>query len=117
MRSVELISVPVTDPQVSKEFYIRMGLTVVIENQMGNGQLWIQMRFPDGGADITLVTWFEQMPPGSLQAVVVHSDDIEADVAVLKSKGIEPGTIDKTPWGLFCSISDPDGNRFVLHQK
>ncbi|HTH83560.1 MAG TPA: VOC family protein [Mucilaginibacter sp.] len=117
MRSVELISVPVTDQQRAKAFYLRMGLTLVVETTFGNGQQWIQLRFPEGGADITLVTWFEQMPPGCLQAVVVHSDDIEKDVAVLKDKGIETGTIDKTPWGLFCSIPDPDGNRFVLHQK
>jgi uncharacterized glyoxalase superfamily protein PhnB len=117
MKSVEIISVPVTNQQLAKEFYLKMGLQLVIETSLGNGQQWIQLSFPDGGATITLVNWFDKMPAGSLQAVVIESDDIEKDIKQLQNSGIEPGPIDKTPWGRFAKITDPDGNTWSLHQK
>ncbi|UII21009.1 VOC family protein [Fulvivirga ligni] len=116
MQSIELLSVPVTDQQRAKEFYLKMGLELVTEAPFQNDQLWIQLKFPNGGPDITLVNWFEKMPAGSLQAVVIKTDDIVSDVEALNGKGIETGTIDDTPWGKFASVKDPDGNSWSLHQ-
>lgn len=31
MRSIELISIPVTDQQVAKEFYLKMGFKLIVE--------------------------------------------------------------------------------------
>lgn len=116
MRSVELISVPVTDQQRSKEFYLKMGLQLVIEQPFGKDQLWIQLKFPEGQTSITLVNWFEKMPAGSLQAVTILTDSIEDDRARLTANGIVVGKTDETPWGKFASVADPDGNLWVLHQ-
>ena len=117
MRSAEIISVPVTDPQRSKEFYLKMGLSLVIESPMGENQTWIQLKFPDGGADIALVNWFPNMPAGSLQGVVVLTDSIEDDRTRLTAVGITVGKTDDTPWGKFAPIADPDGNTWTLHQN
>src|SRR6266403_4219261 len=110
MKTVNIISVPVTDPQKSKEFYLKMGLTLVNEMHMGKDQTWIQLGFPGGGANIALVTWFPKMPAGSLQGVTILTDNIEEETKQLNKKGIETGKIDSQPWGKFSSVSDPDGN-------
>jgi len=116
MKTIELISVPVTDQQKSKEFYLKMGLELVRENPMGNNQTWIQLRFPDGGPEITLVNWFEKMPAGSLHGIILLSKNIDEDIQRLNGNGIKTGKIDQTPWGKFAAITDPDGNNWNLHQ-
>ncbi|MCW3121024.1 MAG: glyoxalase [Flavipsychrobacter sp.] len=117
MKSVEIISVPVTDAQRAKEFYLKMGLTLVIEAPMDKDQVWVQLKFPGGGADIALVTWFSKMPAGTLQGNTILTDSIEEDRATLSEKGITVGKTDDTPWGKFAPITDPDGNVWTLHQN
>jgi catechol 2,3-dioxygenase-like lactoylglutathione lyase family enzyme len=117
MKSLELISVPVTDQQRSKEFYLTMGLELVREMPFGQEQTWIQLKFPTGGAEITLVNWFEKMSAGSLQGLIIATDNIQDDVDRLAQKGIATGKIDQTPWGKFVSVADPDGNTWSLHQQ
>jgi predicted enzyme related to lactoylglutathione lyase len=117
MKTVSLISVPVTDPQTSKEFYLKMGLHLVREMPMDQGKLWIQMGFPEGSLHIALVTWFPKMPPGSLQAVIVDCENIVAEKGRLQRNGIIAGKIEETPWGKFATITDPDGNTWSLHEN
>ena len=117
MKSIELISVPVTDQQKSKEFYLKMGLKLEREAPFGKDQQWIQLSFPKGGTTITLVTWFPNMPAGCMQGVTISCDDIEAEIKKLNLKGIVTGKLDNTPWGKFASIQDPDGNTWSLHQN
>lgn len=117
MKTINIVSVPVSDQQRAKEFYLKLGLTLTTEQPMGNGDVWVQLQFPGGGANIALVTWFTKMPPGSLQGVTILTDDIEAEVNELNQKGITTGEIDQQPWGKFSMVSDPDGNTWVLHEQ
>jgi predicted enzyme related to lactoylglutathione lyase len=116
MKSATIISVPVTDQQRAKEFYLKMGLTLITEAPMGKDQTWIQLGFPEGSATLTLVNWFDKMPAGSMHGLVISTDDIEKDMKELTAKGIDVGKLDNTPWGLFASVKDPDGNSLTLHQ-
>src|SRR4051812_38407568 len=116
MKSIELISIPVTDQQRAKEFYMNIGFTLLNESPFGNGQLWIQLAPPGGGAGITLVTWFDKMPAGCIQGFIVATDNLEADIEHIKSKGITVSEIEQTPWGRFLYVRDPDGNTVSLHQ-
>jgi predicted enzyme related to lactoylglutathione lyase len=108
MKNVEIIMVPVTDQQKAKEFYMRLGLQVMVEAPAEHGQTWIQLGFPGQSASISLATF---------QGIIFETDDIEKEVGELKSKGIELGKIDNTPWGKFAWLKDPDGNALCLHQK
>jgi len=117
MKSIEIISIPVTDQQSAKSFYQKLGLEVIVEAPFQGGAQWVQMGYPGAGVSITLVTWFDNMPPGCINGFVIRTDDLEADKAGLEALGIVCGSIDRTPWGLFMSVSDPDGNRISLHQN
>ena len=117
MKLIEVISVPVTDQQVSKAFYQKIGFQLINETAMGDGSTWIQLGLAGQTTSITLVNWFKNMQPGSMQGLVIKSEDIENEVAELKAKGVEVQPIDNTPWGRFASFSDPDGNGLTLRQE
>jgi len=108
MKSIEIVSIPVTDQQKAKDFYIKAGLQIIMEAPMGNGQTWIQMGLPNQITSLSLA---------SFQGIIFETDNIEKEVQELTTKGIEAGKIDNTPWGKFSWLKDIDGNKFCLHQK
>ena len=73
---------------------------------------------PNGGAtSLTLVTWFDTMPAGSLRGLVLGSSDLQRDCDELAAKGVEfDQPLQERPWGAEAVIRDPDGNAIVLQQ-
>ncbi|SDS89414.1 Catechol 2,3-dioxygenase [Mucilaginibacter mallensis] len=116
MKFIEVVSIPVSDQQVAKEFYLKIGFELIIEAPMGDGSTWLQLGLAGQATSISLVTWFKNIAPGSSQGLVLYTDDIEKEVAELRAKGITMKDIDPTPWGKFSEFSDPDGNSMVLRQ-
>lgn len=112
---IQLLSVPVSDQDRARDFYVgTLGFDLVADNVMGPGQRWVQVRPRDGQTSITLVTWFETMPPGSLKGLVIETDDLDGDVAALAARGVKTGEISDAPWGRYVTLDDPDGNGLVL---
>ena len=101
IRSFEIISVPVADPQRAKAFYRDvLGFELVREAPMGPGMVWIQLAPPGQTVTIALVTWFEQMKPGGLQGVMLNSDDLDVDHALLRSREADlMSTWTRSAWG------------------
>jgi uncharacterized glyoxalase superfamily protein PhnB len=83
---------------------------------LGPGASWIQLAPPGQSVTIALVTWFEQMKPGGLQGVMVNTDDIDAEHALLRSRGLAIGPIQQETWGRYAQFADPDGNGWILRQ-
>jgi len=68
---IDIISIPVKDQTASKKFYQDLpDFESAYEGQMGPDQVWIQLRPSGAETSITLVTWFEAMPAGSVQGLV-----------------------------------------------
>jgi catechol 2,3-dioxygenase-like lactoylglutathione lyase family enzyme len=113
---IQLFSLPVTDQDRAKAFYVdTLGFELVADTAMSPDQRWVQVRPRGGETSITLVTWFAAMPPGSAKGTVVETDDLDADVAALRSRGVDiAGGIQEAPWGRFVTFDDPDGNGIVL---
>lgn len=117
IRSFEILSVPVSDAQRAKQFYRDvLGFDLIREEPMGPEMTWIQLAPPGQAVTIALVTWFEQMKPGGLQGVMVNTDDIDAEHALLRSRGLQVGPIELQPWGRYAMFTDPDGNGWILRQ-
>lgn len=108
MKAIEIITIPVTDQQKAKEFYLKLGFEVIVEAPMEHGQTWLQMALPNQPTSISLLTF---------HGIICETDDIEKETGELKAKGIEAGKIDNTPYGRFTWVKDPDGNGLCLHQK
>jgi predicted enzyme related to lactoylglutathione lyase len=115
---VQLFSVPVSDPEQAKAFYVdTLGFTLVSDTMMGEDQRWIQVVPPGAQTSITLVTWFETMPSGSLRGLVLETDDLEGDIHRLREAGVALDSgVERAPWGQYAQFSDPDGNGIILQQ-
>jgi catechol 2,3-dioxygenase-like lactoylglutathione lyase family enzyme len=119
VEDVSVVSVPVSDQKRARDFYIeKLGFQLTRDDDSVPGIHWVQVT-PKGGAttSLTLVTWFETMPPGSLQGLVLVSDDLEKDCDAFAAKGVEfDQPLRQQPWGVEAVIRDPDGNKLVLQQ-
>jgi predicted enzyme related to lactoylglutathione lyase len=113
---IRFVSVPVSDQDRAKAFYAEtLGFTVTADNPNGNVGRWIDLEIPGGGAGITLVTWFKEMPPGSMKGLVLQVDDMDASVAEWSARGLQLTSEPKdTEYGRFATFDDPDGNGWVL---
>ncbi len=116
IRSIQLFSLPVSDQDRSRDFYVEvLGFELIADVQMAPDMRWVQIAPPGGTTSITLVTWFPTMPAGSAKGTVLETDDLEGDVADLKGRGVPiAGEIQEMPWGRFVTFDDPDGNGIVL---
>jgi predicted enzyme related to lactoylglutathione lyase len=117
MEFLEVITIPVTNQEKAKEFYLNIGFQLIIEADMGNGHKWVQVGFPGQATSLTLVDYFDNMTPGSSYGLVINTKDIEKDVEDLRAKGVVIDRIDPTPWGRFANFVDPDGNGMTLRQE
>jgi catechol 2,3-dioxygenase-like lactoylglutathione lyase family enzyme len=108
MKAIEIVTIPVTDQQKAKAFYMKLGFEIIVEAPMGNGETWLQLGLPGQSTSISLMKF---------HGIICETDDIEKEIAGLKAKSIEAGKIDVTPWGKFAWLKDLDGNEICLHQK
>jgi catechol 2,3-dioxygenase-like lactoylglutathione lyase family enzyme len=113
------MSVPVSDPDAAKLFYTDVLGMDVVRDDRDVRLRWIMLRPAAGQACITLVTWFESMPMGSLRGTVLAVPDIEEAVASLRAKGAldEDEEILEAPWGRYVTVEDPDGNGWIIQQN
>jgi catechol 2,3-dioxygenase-like lactoylglutathione lyase family enzyme len=112
---IDLLSIPVSDQDRAKSFYCdTLGFELIRDNHMGPAQRWVQVGPKGAATSVTLVTWFETMPAGSLTGLVLRSDDVDADCERLRGQGVPVEGPEKTPWGRQAILRDPDGNGLVL---
>ena len=118
VRDVKVVSVPVSDQERAKAFYVeKLGFELTRDDDSVPGIRWVQVTPKGGSTSLTLVTWFETMPAGSLQGLVLGSKDLESDCDTLQANGVEfDRPLQEQPWGTEAVIRDPDGNRLVLQQ-
>jgi catechol 2,3-dioxygenase-like lactoylglutathione lyase family enzyme len=117
---LEVVSVPVTDQDRAKSFYTeKLGFSAMMDSSFAGGDMrWVMLRPPAGTTAITLVTWFETMPAGSLRGAVLGCDDLEETLAGLEARGVafNEDEVQEAPWGRWKTFDDPDGNGWVLQQ-
>ncbi len=115
---IAVVSVPVSDQQAAKAFYMnKLGFELVVEEEMPDmDDNWIQLKPAAGEASISLVTWIPSLSPGSLDGVVVRTDDIDASRARFAERGVEITAVTDAEWGRWATFRDLDGNGWVLVQ-
>ena len=114
---IAIISIPVKDQNISKSFYIEiLGCKILEEMPFGPDTKWIKLELPGVETRIVLATWFPQMQPGSIQGLVLITNDIAQAHAELMKRGLAISEIDKQSYAQEATFKDPDGNGWVLQQ-
>jgi catechol 2,3-dioxygenase-like lactoylglutathione lyase family enzyme len=118
IKNLKIVSIPVRDQETAKRFYHEVvGFEVLIDQPFMSGARWIELAPAGAQTTIALVTWFENMRPGGVTGLVLETDDIDGDAALLDGRGLEISAIEPAPWGRYATFSDPDGNGWVLQQS
>lgn len=113
---LELVTVPVTDIDRAREFYLAAGFEVDLDSTVSDDIRFVQMTPPGSACSIAFGKGLTQMAPGSLdnlQMVVADADRIRTQ---LLKGGVKASEVDGQPWGRFVYFTDPDGNRWSLQE-
>jgi predicted enzyme related to lactoylglutathione lyase len=115
---LELISVPVSDVDRAKAFYVdQAGFNADHDHRVSDEMRFVQITPPGSGCSIAFGTGTgEERPPGSVQGLQLVVDDIEAAHADLSGRGVEVSDVQDFPWGRFVFFHDPDGNGWAVQQ-
>jgi catechol 2,3-dioxygenase-like lactoylglutathione lyase family enzyme len=112
------VMVPVSDQDRAIEFYLdTLGFEKRADIPYGDGQRWVEVAPPDAAAAIALVPPREGESAGVETRVALTTEDIDADHATLRARGVEVDAEvmrmgDPVPPMFF--FNDPDGNRFLI---
>ncbi|MEV4166307.1 VOC family protein [Nonomuraea dietziae] len=110
----KIVTVPVSDQDRAKDFYVTaLGFEVVVDQQMGPVR-WLQVAPKDAQTSFTLATAEQGFTPGSATGIVLETSDLDADCAELLKAGAAVQGPTELPWGRQATLTDPDGNSFVL---
>lgn len=116
---VRLVSVPVSDQERAKRFYLDLlGFELRADTPFADGAYrWLEVAPEGSSTSLALVTWFDAMPPGSLQGLMLHTDDVHGAYGELVDRGLDfHGPVQTGPWGAYALFADPDGNVFLLSE-
>jgi catechol 2,3-dioxygenase-like lactoylglutathione lyase family enzyme len=137
---LEVVVIPVSDVDRSKEFYRTMGWRLDADFAFDNGFRVVQLTPPGSGCSVQFGTNITSAAPGSAQGLYLIVCDIEAARDELAARGVEisgvfypatPGAQfqsdttsgrvngpapDHASYGSFATFSDPDGNGWLLQE-
>jgi catechol 2,3-dioxygenase-like lactoylglutathione lyase family enzyme len=127
---IEAITLPVSDVDRARDFYVQAGWNLDLDTVLGNGMRVVQLTPPGSVASISFGTGMPQSEPGSYVNTYLVVTDIEAAHADLKARGIEVSDIyhwseqGQTPgpdpsrgdYGSYADFADPDGNTWLVQE-
>lgn len=114
---IEVVFVPVTDVDRSKEFYVdRLGFTLDHDQTVSPQLRFVQVTPPGSACSLAFGLGISQMTAGSLNAVMMVIDDADDVRAELVAAGVDASQVDEQAWGRFVYFDDPDGNHWTLQQ-
>jgi catechol 2,3-dioxygenase-like lactoylglutathione lyase family enzyme len=117
---VGTVMIPVSDQDRALEFYLdKLGFEKRTDVPYGDGERWIDVAPAGAATTIALVPPREGDPTGIETRVAFTTDDIDAEHADLRSRGVNVDEAvmrmgDPVPPMFF--FRDQDGNRFVIIQ-
>jgi len=114
---LELVAVPVSDPDASIAFYRdKAGFVLDHDHKVSDDIRFVQLTPPGSACSIALGKGVSQKEPGSVEGLQVVVEDIEEARSTLAAGGVEVTDVQDFPWGRFVYFSDPDGNSWAVQQ-
>ncbi len=114
---LELISVPVSDVDRAKAFYVeKAGFSLDHDHAVSDEIRFVQLTPPGSACSIAIGTGVTDAEPGTARGLQLVVGDIEAARAELAGRGVEVSEVERFPSGAFVFFSDPDGNAWAVQQ-
>jgi catechol 2,3-dioxygenase-like lactoylglutathione lyase family enzyme len=114
---LELVSVPVSDVDRAKEFYVeKAGFNLDHDHTVSDEIRFVQLTPPGSPASIAIGKGVTEAQPGSVEGLQLVVKEIEAAHADLSSRGVEVSDVQDFPWGRFVFFQDPDGNKWAVQE-
>jgi catechol 2,3-dioxygenase-like lactoylglutathione lyase family enzyme len=114
---LELISVPVSDVDRAKEFYVeKAGFNPDHDHTVSDELRFVQLTPPGSPASIAIGKGTSQAEPGSVEGLQLVVEEIEAARSELAGRGVEVSEVQDFPWGRFVFFKDPDGNGWAVQE-
>jgi len=114
------VMVPVNDQDAAIDWYTtKLGFSLAADVPFGEGDRWVEVAPPNGGAAIALVPPRGDYQPGRMTGIALESSDPRADHAELQENGVD---VDAELMGgdgtvpLLFMLRDGDGNNLMIVQ-
>jgi catechol 2,3-dioxygenase-like lactoylglutathione lyase family enzyme len=118
IKHVGRVMVPVADQDTAIAFYTeKLGFSLTADVPFGEGERWVEVGLPAGGATLALVPVNENYPAGGMTGIALDSTDPKADHAELTAAGVD---VDAEIMGgdgvvpLLFFIRDQDANHLMI---
>jgi len=112
------VMVPVTDQDAAIAFYTdKLGFSLAADVPFGDGERWVEVAPPGGGAALALVPPRGDYQAGRMTGIALESADPRADRDELQAKGVD---VDAELMGgdgtvpLLFFFRDHDGNHLMV---
>jgi len=113
---LELVTIPVSDVDRAKAFYVEQaGFVADHDHAVSEGLRFVQLTPPGSACSIAIGAGLTESEPGSALTQLVVAD-IHAARDQLRARGVEVGEVQAFDWGSFVFFADPDGNRWAVQQ-
>ena len=126
---LEVVTVPVSDVDRAKEFYIGLGWRLDADIAAGDNFRVIQLTPPHSACSVAFGKGVTTGEPGSVHGLVLAVDDIDAARAALVDRRVEVSEVFHLAGGrvpgrdpqnrsyqTYAAFSDPDGNEWLLQE-
>lgn len=108
------VTIPVSDQDRAKDFYAsQLGFEVVPDQQLGPVR-WFQVAPKGAQTSFALATGEQGFARGSSTGTILDTSDLDADCAASLAAGVAVQGPTDQPWGRQATLTDPDGNSYVL---
>jgi predicted enzyme related to lactoylglutathione lyase len=92
---LELVSIPVTDVDRAKHFYVnQVGFSADHDHQVNDALRFVQLTPPGSACSVVMGTGITEMAPGSQKGVQVVVEDVEAARQHLIANGVAASEVD-----------------------
>ena len=114
---IELIILPVSDVDRSKEFYAdKVGFVVDHDQRVSDQLRFVQLTPPGSACSIAFGEGLVDTPPGSVHGLQIVVADADAAHEELSARGVAVSAVEDLAGGRFVYFSDPDGNAWALQE-
>jgi catechol 2,3-dioxygenase-like lactoylglutathione lyase family enzyme len=114
---IELITIPVSDVDRAKAFYVdQIGFNADHDHVVSEDLRFVQLTPPGSACSISIGKGLTDAEPGSVKGMQMVVENAQAAHDELAARGVEVSDVESMPWGEFVFFSDPDGNGWAVQQ-